>query len=108
MANTPEHVALSFGQYWAAVMGLVIGASALAYIVMTALLSTRYVAPAARLANAWDTRVGGTLADALSCNPVVKAFGAEQREDARLGRVLDKWSGRTHRTWRARRRWQSR
>jgi hypothetical protein len=24
MADTPEHVALSFGQYWAAVMGLVI------------------------------------------------------------------------------------
>jgi ATP-binding cassette subfamily B protein len=29
----------------------------------------------------------------------VKSFGAESREDARLARVLDKWQGRTFRTW---------
>src|SRR5918995_5571212 len=81
------------------VMGLVVGASALAYIVMTALLATRYVAPAARLANAWDTKIGGTLADALSCNAVVKAFGAEAREDARLARVIARWRRRVRRTW---------
>ena len=44
---------------------------------MTVSLSLRYVAPAARLSNAWDTRLGGALADAISCNAVVKAFGAE-------------------------------
>nr|WP_091134695.1 ABC transporter ATP-binding protein [Microvirga guangxiensis] len=81
------------------IMGLVIGLSSLAYIVMTGLLATRYVAPAARLANDWDTRMGGTLADALSCNPVVKAFGAESREDARLTRVIGKWQSRTRRVW---------
>ncbi|MBB4041819.1 ATP-binding cassette subfamily B protein [Microvirga flocculans] len=81
------------------VMGLVIGMSSLAFIVMTALLAMRYVAPAARLANAWDTRVGGTLADALSCNAVVKAFGAEAREDSRLVWVLNKWHKRTSRLW---------
>src|SRR3712207_1565838 len=81
------------------VMGLVVGASAAAFIVMTAYLATRYVAPAARLANAWDTRVGGTLADALSCNAVVKAFGAETREDRRLTWVLAKWQSRTRRVW---------
>jgi ATP-binding cassette subfamily B protein len=81
------------------VMGLVIGVSALAYIVMTGFLATLYVAPAARLANAWDTRIGGTLADALSCNPVVKAFGAEVREDKRLTWVLGKWQSRTRRLW---------
>jgi len=81
------------------IMGLVIGLSSLAYIVMTGLLATRYVAPAARLANDWDTRMGGTLADALSCNPVVKAFGAETREDARLTRVVGKWQSRTRRVW---------
>ena len=40
-----------------------------------------YVAPAASLANAWDTKLGGSLADAISCNAVVKGFGAERRED---------------------------
>jgi len=81
------------------VMGLVVIAGAAAYVAMTAALSLAYVAPAARLANGWDTRLGGTLADAVSCNAVVKAFGAEHREEARLSRVLDKWRKRTDRTW---------
>jgi ATP-binding cassette subfamily B protein len=62
-------------------------------------LSLNYVAPAARLANSWDTRVGGSLADAISCNPVVKAYGAELREDARIVGVMAKWVLRTRRTW---------
>ena len=66
---------------------------------MTVALSLYYVAPAARLANSWDTRLGGALADAVSCNAVVKAFGAEEREDHRLSRVVGKWSRRTDRTW---------
>ncbi|MCB5175560.1 MULTISPECIES: ABC transporter ATP-binding protein [Microvirga] len=86
------------GLHWP-VMGLVVAVGTAAFIVMTVLLATRYVAPAARLANAWDTKVGGTLADAMSCNAVVKAFGAEEREDLRLTRVLDKWQSRTRRLW---------
>ena len=61
--------------------------------------STRYIAPAARISNAWDTKVGGTLADALTCNAVVKSFGAEAREDGRLARVISRWRGRVRRTW---------
>ncbi|WP_179400586.1 ABC transporter ATP-binding protein [Burkholderia guangdongensis] len=80
-------------------MGLVIGAGSLLYVGVTVALSLGFVAPAARLANAWDTRVGGALADAVSCNAVVKAFGAETREEARLARVLGKWRQRTRRTW---------
>src|SRR5690606_9817824 len=62
-------------------MGLVIGLGSLAYIVLTAVLTVTYVAPAATLSNSWDTRTGGALADAVSCNAVVKAFGAESREE---------------------------
>ncbi|MGO4573796.1 ABC transporter ATP-binding protein [Microvirga sp. 2TAF3] len=86
------------GLHWP-VMGFVIALGTAAYIAMTALLATFYVAPAARLANAWDTKVGGTLADAMGCNAVVKAFGAETREDARLTWVLTKWRNRTRRLW---------
>ncbi|WP_055046889.1 ABC transporter ATP-binding protein [Devosia sp. A16] len=81
------------------VMGLVIGVGSLIYIAVTVSLSTLWVAPAASLANAWDTRMGGALADAVSCNIVVKGFGAEDREEARLGHVVDKWRRRTSRTW---------
>src|SRR5690606_11175503 len=51
------------------------------------------------LSNIWDTRTGGALADAVSCNAVVKAFGAETREESRLDRVITKWQSRTSRTW---------
>ncbi|GAA4343519.1 ABC transporter ATP-binding protein [Pigmentiphaga soli] len=81
------------------VMGLVVGLASLLYIAITVTLSLAYVAPSARLANSWDTRMGGALADAVTCNAVVKAFGAEEREEARLARVIGKWKLRTRRTW---------
>jgi len=84
--------------HWPA-MGLVVAAGALIYVGLTLALSLRFVAPAARLANRWDTRVGGVLADAITCNPVVKAYGAEAREDLRIATVLAKWSLRTRRGW---------
>ena len=86
------------GLHWMS-LGLVIAVGALIYVAMTVLFSTRFIAPAARVSNAWDTKVGGTLADALTCNAVVKSFGAEQREDARLTRVIDRWRKRVRRTW---------
>ena len=81
------------------VMGLVVGIGSLVFIVVTCALAVGYVAPAAALSNAWDTKLGGALADAVSCNAVVKAFGAERREDTKLARVITKWRGRTRRTW---------
>jgi ATP-binding cassette, subfamily B, bacterial len=86
------------GSYWPS-LGLVVAAGAAIYVPMIIWLSTHYIAPAARVSNAWDTRVGGTLADAMSCNAVVKSFGAEAREDARLERVINRWRTRVRRTW---------
>ncbi|PRX30258.1 ATP-binding cassette subfamily B protein [Paraburkholderia sp. BL18I3N2] len=80
-------------------MGAVVGIGSVLYIAVTVAMSLGFVAPAARLANAWDTRMGGALADAVSCNGVVKAFGAEEREEALLARVIGKWRHRTRRTW---------
>jgi ATP-binding cassette subfamily B protein len=74
-------------------------AGASAYVCLTVFLATRVIAPASRLSNAWDTRMGGVIADGLGANAVVKAFGAEDSEDLRLGRVVSKWSRRTWRTW---------
>ncbi|MDA9491859.1 ABC transporter ATP-binding protein [Bradyrhizobium sp. CCBAU 11361] len=86
------------GLHWAS-LGAVIAVGALFYVAITVLFSTRYIAPAARISNAWDTKVGGTLADALTCNAVVKSFGAELREDTRLARVINRWRVRVRRTW---------
>ncbi|MDP9812586.1 ATP-binding cassette subfamily B protein [Rhizobium tibeticum] len=86
------------GSYWP-IMGLIVSLGSLIYIGVTVALSMGFVSPAARLANAWDTKLGGALADAISCNSVVKAFGAESREEIRLGHVLGRWDKRTRRTW---------
>jgi ATP-binding cassette subfamily B protein len=86
------------GLHWLS-LGLVIALGGTIYVAMTVAFSTRYIAPAARVSNAWDTKVGGTLADALTCNAVVKSFGAEAREDARLARVVSRWRKRVNRTW---------
>src|ERR1700692_3519039 len=86
------------GLHWDS-LGLVVALGALIYVSMTVVFTTRYIAPAARVSNAWDTKVGGTLADALTCNAVVKSFGAEAREDARLMRVVGRWRSRVNRTW---------
>ncbi len=80
-------------------MGLLVAAGAVVYVSISVALSLGWIAPAARLSNAQDTRLGGSLADSITCNTAVKSFGAEGREDARLATVLDKWGGRTRRTW---------
>ncbi len=87
------------GLRWPA-MGLVVAAGSVAYLALSVTGTLIYVAPAARLSNRQDTRIGAALADAVTCNVVVKAFGAESREDAALTRVLAKWSRRTRRGWR--------
>src|SRR6185369_2634263 len=86
------------GSHWPS-LGGVIAVGTVIYVAMTVTFSVRYIAPAARVSNAWDTRVGGTLADALTCNAVVKSFGAEMREDGRLDSVIDRWRRRVRRTW---------
>jgi ATP-binding cassette subfamily B protein len=89
---------LLLGWQWPS-LGIAVGAGSLFYLVLTVWLSARWVAPAANLSNAWDTRVSAALADAITCNASVKAFGAEAREEARLDRALAKWQRRTNRTW---------
>ncbi|NKK39835.1 ATP-binding cassette domain-containing protein [Rhizobium leguminosarum bv. viciae] len=86
------------GSYWP-IMGLIVAAGSLIYIGVTVALPMGFVSPPARLANAWDTKLSGTLGDAISCNSVVKAFGAESREEGRLRHLLTKWDRRKRRTW---------
>ncbi|VVE55685.1 multidrug ABC transporter ATP-binding protein [Pandoraea sputorum] len=74
---------LLLGARWP-VMGVIAGGGSIAFLVVTTMMSLRFVA----------------LADAITCNPTVKAFGAEAREEARLNRVVSKWQARTRRAWR--------
>ncbi len=80
-------------------MGLVFLAGAVLYTALSIRLSLGYVAPIRRVAAECDSRLGGALADALTCNAVVKSTAAEAREDARLGDVLDTWQANMLRAW---------
>ncbi|HSG90202.1 MAG TPA: ABC transporter ATP-binding protein [Pseudomonadales bacterium] len=82
------------------VLGLYFAGAVGAFLCVSIGLSLRYVAPANVLANAADTAVGGALADAITCNATVKAFGAEDRESARLGESTRRWQLRARRSWR--------
>ncbi|MEE3502793.1 ABC transporter ATP-binding protein [Acidiphilium acidophilum] len=80
-------------------MGSLIAVGAVIYVGATVWLQMRYVSPASQLSNRCDTAMGAALADAVSCNAVVKGFAAETREDAILARVVGKWQHRTRRYW---------
>ena len=86
------------GLHWS-LLGLVVALGGSVYVAMTVAFSTRYIAPVARVSNAWDTKLSGTIADSVTSNAVVKSFGAEAREDARLARVVSRWRRRVNRTW---------
>lgn len=80
-------------------MGVLLGVLSVAFITCSCLLTLRYVAPSARQANQWDSKMGAALADSITCNAVVKAFGAEEREEARLMQVVSEWKKQTCHTW---------
>jgi ATP-binding cassette subfamily B protein len=77
---------------FAAVMILVY--SAFSIWVSVCILAPRFKASAQA-----DTRVGADLADIITGNPTVKAFGSESREDSRFsGTALD-WRQLTQKAW---------
>lgn len=82
------------------VLGLYFAAAVSVFIAISITLSLRYVAPANQASNDADTSLGGALADAVTCNTVVKSFGAERREDQRLDDVAAHWQARARRAWR--------
>jgi ATP-binding cassette, subfamily B, bacterial len=69
------------------------------YIASNILFSNLYVHKAQMRSVAYDSRIGAGLADAISANPTVKGFGAEAREEARMGQVILTWRKATLVTW---------
>lgn len=80
-------------------MGCVLGGAVLLFAWLSVKLALHYVAPSARLSNQWDTKMGAALADSITCNSVVKSFGAEGREERHLKRLSHVWSRRTLWSW---------
>jgi len=72
-------------------MGWIMATGTVIYAVASIFMAARFVSPYSRAAAAEDTRVGGALADAISCNAAVKMFGSEEREDRRFFLVIHDW-----------------
>jgi ATP-binding cassette subfamily B protein len=69
------------------------------YLASNILLTAALARPLNQKSVALDSQLGGSLADAVTANPTVKAFGAEARESARLARVTAEWRVWTLRMW---------
>ncbi|POS61498.1 ABC transporter ATP-binding protein [Parasaccharibacter apium] len=83
----------------APLMGLVLAVMVGLFACMSIWLAMRYVAPTARISNACDSRMGAVLGDAITCNAVVKSFGAEEREERQLHAVARTWADKTYYSW---------
>jgi ATP-binding cassette, subfamily B, bacterial len=83
---------------WPLVGAFSIGMVAL-YITSNILFSNFYVRKAQMRSVALDSRIGASLADSISANPTVKGFGAEAREEQRIGEVTRTWRQATLTTW---------
>lgn len=83
----------------APLMGLVLALMVGLFACISIWLALRYVAPTARVSNEWDSRMGAVLGDAVTCNAVVKSFGAEEREEGYLHSVARTWADKTYYSW---------
>ena len=91
-------ICLMIGLRWPLV-GLFAAAVVAFYIASNVILTEKYARPANLKAVALDSRIGGSLSDAIGSNAVVKSFGAEPREEARLGEVTTLWFRAALRNW---------
>jgi len=80
-------------------MGIYFAVAVSVFLVVSISMSLAYVAPANKLSNAADTRLGAALADAVTCNGVIKSFGAETREDQTIIAVTNDWKSKARRSW---------
>ncbi|WP_084143474.1 ABC transporter ATP-binding protein [Methylocapsa acidiphila] len=81
-------------------LGVLVTLSIFAYLAVSIGLSVAWVAPASSAAQALDSRMSASLADALTANAAVKAFAAEPREEASFAGLTAAWKARTLVSWR--------
>jgi ATP-binding cassette, subfamily B, bacterial len=80
-------------------IGAYVGVSIFVFGAVSVALAHFYIAEANERSNSADTAIGAALADAVSANPTVKAFGAEARERTRFEGVVENWRALVKITW---------
>lgn len=81
----------------------IVGAFALlmvvAYIVVSLAMAQFWIRPANLKSAAMDSEIGAVLADAITSNATVKAFGAERRESERFAKTAREWRVAATKSW---------
>lgn len=81
------------------VVGLFTAVMIILYCAVSIWMALVILAPKFKDSAKADTKVGATLADIITGNATVKAFGAEGREERMFGRVATLWRLRSQRAW---------
>ena len=81
------------------IVGIVFSSTTIFYIAVSVWLAAKYVRPANVKSAEADSAIGAALADSITNNPAVKAFGAEDREYDRFLLSTRKWSQRAKISW---------
>jgi len=79
--------------------GLFCAVVVVAFMGFNLIAAAKYIRPVNLKSNALDSKIGAVLADAISSNPTVKSFGAEDREEARFAETTAAWRAAAVRTW---------
>ena len=91
-------LAISMLLHWP-VIGAFVLVMVLAYMALSLALAKFWIRPANLKAAALDSEIGANLADAITSNATVKAFGAEKREAARFAVTARGWREAAVKSW---------
>jgi ATP-binding cassette subfamily B protein len=91
-------LAISILLHWPLVGAFVL-VMVLAYMTLSLALAKFWIRPANLKAAALDSEIGANLADAITSNATVKAFGAERREAARFAVTAKAWREAAVKSW---------
>ncbi|WP_273242484.1 ABC transporter ATP-binding protein [Hyphomonas atlantica corrig.] len=81
------------------IVGLLFLVTVVIYIAISTWLAIKYVRPANVKSAEADSAIGASIADSITNNAAVKAFGAEHREDGLFRGVVGRWSGLARNSW---------
>ena len=69
------------------------------YVCFSVFITLKFLTPRYTASATADTKVGAVAADIVTCNPTVKAFGSEEREDFVFYETSEKWRQKTVRAY---------
>ena len=81
------------------IVGLLFLATVVIYVGVSLVVAMQYLRPANLKAAAADSAIGANLADAITNNATVKAFGAEEREEERFQHTGNDWASKALVSW---------